>query len=81
MRPDAWYPARRRSACSSRSCPATGTGAYTIKIFCGGALSVLFALITLPVEFDASRRALRMLSGGAYLNESELEGAKKVLRA
>ncbi len=45
------------------------------------ALSVLFALITLPVEFDASRRALRMLSDGAYLNESELEGAKKVLRA
>lgn len=45
------------------------------------ALSVLFAIITLPVEFNASSRALRMLSEGAYLNETELEGAKKVLRA
>ena len=45
------------------------------------ALSVFFALITLPVEFDASRRGLRMLSDGCCLSESELSGAKKVLRS
>lgn len=45
------------------------------------ALSVLFALITLPVEFDASRRAVKMLQEGGYLNDSEIGGAKKVLRA
>ena len=45
------------------------------------ALSVLFALITLPVEFDASRRAVQMLQEGGYLNDSEIGGAKKVLRA
>ena len=42
---------------------------------------VLFTLITLPVEFDASRRALKMLSAGGFLTESELGGAKKVLSA
>lgn len=42
---------------------------------------VLFTLITLPVEFDASRRALAMLTEGGYLTESELSGAKRVLRA
>ena len=42
---------------------------------------VLFTLITLPVEFDASRRALKMLSGGGFLTESELRGAKQVLSA
>jgi len=40
---------------------------------------VIFQLITLPVEFDASRRALKILKG--YLSESEYEGAKKVLSA
>jgi len=42
---------------------------------------VLFTLITLPVEFDASRRALKMLSAGGYLTETELGGAKQVLTA
>ena len=42
---------------------------------------VLFTLITLPVEFDASRRALRMLSEGGYLTQQELGGAKQVLSA
>lgn len=44
--------------------------------------SSLFALITLPVEFDASRRALRHLEGmGILTGEGEMEGARKVLRA
>ena len=42
---------------------------------------VLFQLITLPVEFDASKRALVALSDGRLLQADELEGAKKVLDA
>ncbi|MBQ1272658.1 MAG: zinc metallopeptidase [Clostridia bacterium] len=43
-------------------------------------ITVLFQLITLPVEFNASRRAIAVLEGG-YLDEEELAGAKKVLTA
>jgi Zn-dependent membrane protease YugP len=42
---------------------------------------VLFQLITLPVEFDASRRALVALSDGRLLEADELAGAKSVLSA
>lgn len=41
----------------------------------------LFQLFTLPVELNASRRALALLTDGGYLLEEELVGAKKVLRA
>ena len=44
-------------------------------------LSVIFALITLPVEFDASRRAVRMLTEGGYVTEEERSGVKAVLNA
>ena len=44
-------------------------------------LSVIFALITLPVEFDASRRAVRMLTEGGYVNGEEEQGVRKVLSA
>lgn len=44
-------------------------------------LVVLFSLVTLPVEFDASRRALNMLEDRNYLYGSELSGARKVLKA
>lgn len=44
-------------------------------------LSVLFALVTLPVEFDASRRAIRMLTEGGYVTEQERSGVKAVLSA
>lgn len=44
-------------------------------------LAVFFTLITLPVEFDASKRALAALSNGGYLTADELDGAKKVLNA
>ena len=43
--------------------------------------AVLFYLITLPVEFNASSRALALLENGNILNREELEGAKKVLTA
>jgi Zn-dependent membrane protease YugP len=45
------------------------------------ALAVLFSLVTLPVEFNASSRALATLSSGGYLDEDEMQGATKVLRA
>ncbi len=47
----------------------------------GFGLSALFALLTLPVEFDASRRALAMIRDHRLLTESEMGGAKKVLDA
>jgi uncharacterized protein len=42
---------------------------------------VLFQLVTLPVEFDASRRALVALREGGLLQTDELDGAKQVLGA
>lgn len=45
------------------------------------AVAVLFQLITLPVEFNASSRALAALSGGGYIRREEYDGAKKVLSA
>ena len=45
------------------------------------ALSLLFSLVTLPVEFNASNRAIAMLREGGYLAEDELDGARKVLNA
>ncbi len=45
------------------------------------ALTLLFSLVTLPVEFNASGRALRALREGGYLSNDELDGAKKVLDA
>ncbi len=44
-------------------------------------LSVLFELVTLPVEFNASNRAIRALEESGMLYGEELDGAKKVLRA
>mgnify|MGYP006279195151 FL=1 len=43
--------------------------------------AVLFHLVTLPVEFNASNRAISLLDRGGYLDKDELQGAKKVLRA
>ena len=42
---------------------------------------VFFQLVTLPVEFNASSRALNSLEGGGYLSGAEMTGAKKVLSA
>ncbi len=52
----------------------------TIGILLFSAL-VLFQLVTLPVEMNASRRALATLRGNHILDEQELVGAKKVLTA
>lgn len=42
---------------------------------------LIFQLITLPVEFNASSRAVKILETGGMLYDEEVTGAKKVLRA
>jgi len=43
--------------------------------------AVAFTLVTLPVEFDASRRAVKALSTGGFMSDEELAGVRKVLGA
>lgn len=49
-----------------------------ILLFAG---AVVFSLLTLPVEFNASRRALVLLRQGGYLKRDELSEARQVLSA
>lgn len=44
-------------------------------------LTLLFQLVTLPVEFDASRRAIIALERSQILDQSEIPGAKDMLRS
>ncbi|MDD3339515.1 MAG: zinc metallopeptidase [Lachnospiraceae bacterium] len=44
-------------------------------------LSVLFQLVTLPVEFNASSRAIRIMENSGMVYEQEAEGTKAVLKA
>lgn len=43
--------------------------------------AVAFTLVTLPVEFNASRRAMAQLTSGGFLRNDEIQGAKSVLDA
>ena len=43
--------------------------------------AVAFHLVTLPVELNASRRAIRMLASEGYLTDDEIEPARSVLSA
>lgn len=45
------------------------------------ALTLVFSLITLPVEFDASRRGVQMLLNGGFITREEEPQVKKVLSA
>ena len=57
---------------------------YSFVVYCGIALysfAVLFQLATLPVEINASLRAVKALEVTGILYPEELEGAKKVLTA
>ena len=45
------------------------------------AMMFLFQLVTLPIEFNASKRGLQMLTEGGYIEDDELPGAKKMLNA
>jgi len=51
-----------------------------IGVYLFGAV-LLFQLVTLPVEFNASRRGLRMLEEGGYLAYDQMGSAKRVLNA
>ncbi len=44
-------------------------------------LSLAFQLVTLPVEFNASRRAMQAIEQGGLLSEDEQKGARKTLQA
>lgn len=57
---------------------ATGLVNLGILLFSG---ALVFQVVTLPVEFNASRRAVTILNQSAMLEEDELKGAKKVLSA
>ena len=52
----------------------------TVGIACF-ALTLVFSLITLPVEFNASRRAMKTLAEGGFVDDEELRGVKSVLDA
>jgi uncharacterized protein len=56
------------------------TGLVTVGLVLFAAI-VLFQLVTLPVEFDASRRALVALEGQGLLGADEVTGARAVLNA
>ena len=51
-----------------------------VGIACFG-LSVVFQLVTLPVEFNASHRALQAIETGGLLTQEEQKGARKTLTA
>jgi Zn-dependent membrane protease YugP len=57
---------------------ALGLIQVAIVLFAG---VVLFQLVTLPVEFDASRRALAQINGLGLVSTGEQHGARRVLRA
>ena len=62
---------------------AFGNFSYTlvyVGIACFG-LSLVFQLVTLPVEFNASRRAMEAIASGNLLTEDEQRGARKTLSA
>lgn len=91
---EGYAPLRMRSAivpavniCSSLSTPLFILGLImaweqltTIGIILFAA-STIFALVTLPVEFNASNRAVNMLTEGGYVTGDEVSGVRKVLNA
>lgn len=58
----------------------TGTILIDIGIICFS-LAVMFQLVTLPVEFNASRRAIHILGETGILDSQELKSTRKVLGA
>jgi len=63
---------------------ASGSALGSLVMYVGiaaFAVMVLFQLVTLPVEFDASKRALVALEQGGIVTQRELGGARSVLSA
>ena len=91
---DGYVPLKLRTAivpavniCSSLSTPLFFAGLIfalepltTLGIILFAA-STVFALVTLPVEFNASRRAVDMLTDGGYVTHDEVNGVRSVLNA
>ncbi len=64
------------------SAPYSDLGCWLVYLGIGlYGLSTLFALVTLPVEYNASRRAKKMLLEEGILDRDEIGGADKVLSA
>ena len=61
-----------------QSSPALGETLFTIGIL-GFATGTLFSLVTLPVEFDASKRAIYWLERKRIVNQRELVQSKEAL--
>ena len=55
-------------------------GLVYLGIACFG-FSLVFQIVTLPVEFNASRRAMQAIESGNILTEEEQRGARKTLKA
>lgn len=65
-------------------CLATQAGTSSLIMWLGVLLlsgTAVFSLVTLPVEFDASNRAMNLLQSSGLLQPQELPGARKVLTA
>lgn len=65
-------------------CLAAQAGAPSFIMWLGILLisgTALFSLVTLPVEFDASNRAMQMLRSSGLLQQQEIQGAQSVLSA
>ncbi len=81
----ALVPVTNFSASISPYCIMLGLIAgYDMLAYIGIALfsvSVLFQLVTLPVEFNASRRAVAALENSGRFSDAEMQGVKKVLFA
>ena len=57
------------------------TGLFYLGILVFG-IMVLFSVVTLPVEIDASRRGIKLLNeAGLMVNRSDADGSKRVLTA
>ena len=74
----AWFVRSRAAVCAGLAHELAALAAGGIAVF---TLVVAFYLITLPVEYNASNRALAALESGGYLDWQETDGARKVLRA
>lgn len=61
--------------------PVEISGTFILIAVALYSLATVFQLITLPVEFNASRRAMASLEASGFYGSDELSGAKKVLRA
>ncbi|MBR3269255.1 MAG: zinc metallopeptidase [Oscillospiraceae bacterium] len=59
--------------CSSYELLTFGIIAFCVVVF--------FQIVTLPVEFNASSRAVKTLKAGGWLQEEEIKGAKEMLSA